>query len=263
MNIFISYDTEDLNTFRIHEIAEYLENKPEIENAYYWDRDSVSDVTIPTFMEQCILDSEIILAISSENSLVSESVNLELDFGILTHKRFIPIFQNIENVRPLIKVYRGVNFNINFDDFLSRLMHTISGERIREYPRRSERTLEVQNLFDRLKRLITRLFNPNTETSYTFTSRLLRSEEMQEYFGITVRQQDYLDDQKVGFIDGLYYIIPNSKTLRIRRETGGEETLLTRNNLIEITEEGIINNLNSFFLVIVDYVRREHNIEIN
>ena len=142
-------------------------------------------------------------------------------------------------------------------------MHIIKGDTSSTLPQRSIQELEIQNLFERLKRLIAKLFNPNIETSFIFTSRLLRSEEMQDYFGITVREQNNLDDQKIYFIDGLYYIIPNSKTLRIRRESGEIETILTRNNLTQLTEEEIFNRLDSFFLDIVNYVREEYNIEIS
>ena len=130
-------------------------------------------------------------------------------------------------------------------------------------PQRSNQVLGVQNLFEKLKKLIIKLFDPNIEIAYIFTSKLLRSEEMQDNFGITVREQDNLEDQNVSFIDGLYYIIPNSKTLTIRRESGEMETLLTRNNLTHLTEEEIINRLNNFFLDVVNYVREEFDIEMS
>ncbi|HDZ16964.1 hypothetical protein LCGC14_1064760 [marine sediment metagenome] len=264
MNVFISYASEDLNPFRIPEIANFLENQPGIQNVYYWDRDNDSTMSIIGYMEQFIQNSEILLAISSPHSLTSTPVKKETDFAEIEDKRIIPIFINIENVRPFLKRHRGVVFNShNFDEFLDNLISIINVDGSTPILQRYSQEFEVQNLFERLKRLIAKLFDPNIEIAYIFTSKLLRSEKMQDYFGIIIRHQDYLDDQKVGFIDGLYYIIPNSKTLRIRRENGIEETLLTRNNLIEITEEGIINHLNGFFLDIVNYVREEHNIEIN
>lgn len=262
MNVFISYASEDFTPFKIPEIASYLENQPEIQNVYYWERDNDSSMTIVEYMEQSILNSDIVLAISSQHSLVSAPVNKETDFAVIEEKMIIPIFQDIENVRAFIRIYRGVKFNSNnFDEFLDDLMHIIKGDTSSTLPQRSIQELEIQNLFERLKRLIAKLFNPNIETSFIFTSRLLRSEEMQDYFGITVREQDNLDDQKVYFIDGLYYIIPNSKTLRIRRESGEIETILTRNNLTQLTEEEITSRLNRFFLDIVNYVKEEFNIE--
>lgn len=141
-------------------------------------------------------------------------------------------------------------------------MSIIKGDDSTATPERFSNELRVQTLFKKLKKLTTKLFNPNIETAYTFTRKLLRSEEMQDYFGIVVRDQEYLEDQKVYFIDGLYYIIPNSKTLRIRRESGEVDTLLTRNNLTLLTEEEINNKLINFFLDIVNYVKEEYDIEI-
>ena len=151
----------------------------------------------------------------------------------------------------------------NFDDFLHNLILIINVDGSSALPQRPSQELEVQNLYEKLKKLITKLFDPNIEIAYIFTSKLLRSEEMQDNFGVTVRERDNLEDQNVSFIDGLYYIIPNSKTLRIRRESGEVETLLTRNNLTQLAGEEITNRLNRFLLDIVNYVREESNIEIS
>ncbi len=264
MNVFVSYASEDLIPFRIPEIANFLENQPEIQNVYYWDRDSDSNMTIIGYMEQFILNSDILLAISSPHSLISTPVNKLTDFAEIEDKRIIPIFLDIENVRPFLKRHRGVVFNgNNFDDFLHNLILIINVDGSSALPQRPSQELEVQNLYEKLKKLITKLFDPNIEIAYIFTSKLLRSEEMQDNFGVTVRERDNLEDQNVSFIDGLYYIIPNSKTLRIRRESGEVETLLTRNNLTQLAGEEITNRLNRFLLDIVNYVREESNIEIS
>ncbi len=222
-------------------------------------------MNIVDYMEQGILDSDTILTVSSPHSLVSTPVKNESTFAIIRgDKKIIPIFKDIAHVRPFLTIFRGVEFNSNnFDGFLGKLMSIITGDTSSILPQRTSQELEVRRLFERLKRLTAKLFNPNSETSYTFTSRLLRSQGMQDNFGITVRDQAYLDDQKVQFIEGTYYIIPNSKTLRIRRDTGEVETLLTRNNLIEIGEEEITNRLKRFFLDIANYVREDSNIEIS
>ena len=70
MKVFISYASEDLNQFKIPEIATYLENQSEIQNVYYWERDNNSNMTIVEYMEQSILNSNVVLAISSPHSLV-------------------------------------------------------------------------------------------------------------------------------------------------------------------------------------------------
>jgi len=264
MNVFISYASEDLIPFRIPEIADFLENQPEIQNAYYWDRDNDSTITIIEYMEQFILNSDILLAISSPHSLISTPIKKETDFAEIEDKRIIPIFLDIENVRPFLKRHRGVVFDSNnFDRFLENLILIINVDGGSALLQRTSQELEVQNLFEKFKKLITKLFDPKIDIAFIFTSKLLRSEEMQDNFGITVREQDNIEDQKVYFVDGLYYIIPNSKTLRIRRESGEIETLLTKNNLSQITKEEITNRINRFLLDIANYVREESNIDIS
>ncbi len=65
MNVFISYASEDFTPFKIPKIASYLENQPEIQNVYYWERDNDSSMTIVEYMEQSILNSDIVLAIKN------------------------------------------------------------------------------------------------------------------------------------------------------------------------------------------------------
>ena len=258
MKIFISYASVDLNLFKVPEIADYLESQDEIERVYYWERDNDSTMTIVQYMEQSILESEIILVISSQRSLESEPVSRETDFAVIKGKRIIPIFQNIADVREFIRQYRGVTFDSNnFDKFLSKLMSIIGGEH-REEPREQESVnQQVQEVFDKFKKLTIKLFKPTSQTGYAFASKLLRSEEMQEFFGISVRDKESLDDQKIYFIDGFYYIIPNSKTLRIKNENGKDETLLTRNNLNQLSDDKKKEILNNFFMNIVRYVKED------
>lgn len=260
MNIFISYASVDLDLFRIPEIANYLESQAEIEKVYYWEHDNDSTMTIVQYMEQSILESDIILVMSSQRSLQSEPVNRETDFAVIKSKRFIPIFQDIADVREFLRQFRGVTFdNNNFDEFLPKLMSIIKGDHREQSKEQESVNLNVQKLFDKFKNLTIKLFKLTSVVGYAFASKLLRSEEMQEFFGITVRDQENLDDQKIYFLDGLYYIIPNSKTLRIKNENGKDETLLTRNNLNQLSDDEKKEILNSFFMDIVSYVKEETN----
>ena len=129
MDVFISYASEDLTQFRVPEIADYLESQPEIQRVYYWERDNDSNKTIVEYMEQSILNSDIILVISSQHSLVSAPVNKETEFAVIKNKRITPIFEDFEHVRDFIRLYRGVEFNSdNFEGFLNILMSIIKGD---------------------------------------------------------------------------------------------------------------------------------------
>ena len=128
LDVFISYASEDLNLFRIPEIAAYLESQPEIQKVYYWERDNDSSQTLVEYMEQSILKSDIILIISSQHSLASAPVKKEIEFAVVKNKRIILIFEDFKNVREFIKVYRGVKFNSShFNDFLNNLISIIKG----------------------------------------------------------------------------------------------------------------------------------------
>lgn len=126
LNVFISYASEDLKLFRIPEIADYLENQPEIKKVYYWDRDNDSSQTIVEYMEESILKSDIILIISSQHSLASAPVKKETEFAVVKDKIIIPIFEDIKNVREFITTNRGVKFDNNhFNEFLIKLKSII------------------------------------------------------------------------------------------------------------------------------------------
>ncbi len=122
IDVFISYASEDLKLFRIPQIADYLENQPEVQRVYYWERDNDSSQTIVEYMERSILKSDIVLVISSQHSSASAPVQKETEFAVIKEKRIIPIFEDIKNVREFIQVYRGVKFNNNnFNEFLKKL----------------------------------------------------------------------------------------------------------------------------------------------
>lgn len=255
MKIFISYASEDLEEFRIHEIANYLEEKGDVEYVFYWDRDNRSNQTIVQYMEEGIQDSKIFIAISSGNSLDSNPVRQETDFAIYMNRQIIPIFKNLNHVRAFIKTHRGLQFQEDdFEDFLEDIYDLISGQEY-ETSMVNQEELLVQELFDKLKRMIYKLFDLEKEYSYNFVRLLLRSEKMQDLFGIEIRDQDNLEDQDIGFMDGLYWIIPNSCTLRYRDRRG--DKILTRNILVNMEQAEIIEKLEPFFNGLKNFVRED------
>lgn len=101
MKLFISYATQDLQSFRISEIVQFLEAQKEIEKAWYWDRDSKDFTSIISYMEFGITNCDVFLAISTQVSYSSAPVNQEIDLAIYSNKILIPVFKNISDVRPL------------------------------------------------------------------------------------------------------------------------------------------------------------------
>ena len=76
MKVFISYASEDLNQFKIPEIATYLENQSEIQNVYYWERDNNSNMTIVEYMEQSILNSDVVSVVSLDTIAAAITINM-------------------------------------------------------------------------------------------------------------------------------------------------------------------------------------------
>ncbi|TKJ25588.1 MAG: hypothetical protein CEE42_07040 [Promethearchaeota archaeon Loki_b31] len=261
MIVFISYANEDLAEFHIPEIVDYLEIQPDIDKVYYWERDNDSSQSILDFMEQKIQLSDVILVISSSYSLKSQPVKTEIDFAYQEGKGIIPIFKNIDEVRPIIKINRGIKFqDDNFQTFLEELYAIIAGKSYTESNLLREKK-KAQKQFDKLKRMINKLFNLRKNNCHKFTVDLLKSEEMQHYFGVEVRDKEYIENQFVGFLDGLYFIIPNSRTLRYNDKMNN--TILTFNTLSSMSEEEIQEKLDIFFKDIVQYVKEEFDLDLD
>ncbi|MHA1647137.1 MAG: toll/interleukin-1 receptor domain-containing protein [Promethearchaeota archaeon] len=99
MNIFISYASSDLLSFRIPDIAVRMENTEKIERVFYWDRDSTAQKSIVKYMEESITASDVILIVCTEASNDSGPVQQETDMAVYLNKRIVPIFQDINDVR--------------------------------------------------------------------------------------------------------------------------------------------------------------------
>ena len=129
MKIFISYATQDLLSFRISEIVQYLEAQKEIEKVWYWDRDSKDFSSIITYMEFGITNCDVFLAMSTKAFFNSAPVNQEIDLAIYSNKKMIPVFENIKDVRPLLRPKTGVKFNSSkFQDFVANLLFILTNE---------------------------------------------------------------------------------------------------------------------------------------
>ena len=256
MKIFISYATEDLIEFKIPQIAQFLEKKEEIEKIFYWERDNDSTQDVVEYMEQSIVNSDILIAVSSPHALNSGPVNKETNFAVYSEKRIIPIFKDFIHVREFVKINRGIYFQeANFQEFLEDLYSLIKGDGINFSDRRYNQD-KVQGLFERFKRMTNKLFNAERDFAIKFTKILLNSEDMQDYFGIEIRDKEYLEDQFVGFMNGLYWIIPNSRTLKYKGKKG--KTLLSFYSMkTEIKEK-----LDKFFFDLLKYVKTEFEIDL-
>ncbi len=105
--IFCSYANEDFKMFEIDEITKYLENKPGINRVFYWGRDSTGSIV--EFMNQKLPTSDSCIFFYSEHTEKSTAVRRERDMAIYHNKHIIPIYKDIEDVPPVIRIETGVN----------------------------------------------------------------------------------------------------------------------------------------------------------
>ncbi|QEE16811.1 TIR domain-containing protein [Promethearchaeum syntrophicum] len=138
MNIFISYASSDLTSFRISDIAIRMENTVEIERVFYWDRDSTAQKSIVKYMEESITVSDVILIVCTEASNESGPVQQETDMAVYLNKRIVPIFQDINDVRLSLRPKRGVKYYTDdFDSFFKELFMVVT-ELLPEIPQEEE-----------------------------------------------------------------------------------------------------------------------------
>ena len=120
---------------------------------------------------------------------------------------------------------------------------------------------DIYNAFDEITDLIIQLYKTESKSSAYFARKIHKSERIQKLFGISIRNPNrpdgYLADEYFYFIDGQYYIIPNSITLRVQNPQGKYDDVISRNS----TTEQILKALKDLFEGIIEYVKKRHKIE--
>ena len=123
-DVFLSYSTIDSDLFRIPEIASRLKKYPEINNVFYWEKNSGQSII--KFMDEKIEQSEVFIQFCSQNSKTSKSVQLERNSAIQLAQqdriRIIPVFLMPSDMPAILTSFLGVECTLNnFDDFIERL----------------------------------------------------------------------------------------------------------------------------------------------
>ncbi len=106
---FVSYATKDSKDFQIKSIAEKLTEYPEIDNVLYWEEDMHDDII--KYMNDNLKKCHLFLLFCSQNSMRSEPVEMEWTAALKLKKKIIPIFNNTEDIPPLLTTKLGVQFN--------------------------------------------------------------------------------------------------------------------------------------------------------
>ena len=108
IKIFFSYSIKDKERFKVHQIAENLEEEQNLSVVYY-DRDAKENII--TYMTNGLRDCDILLLYCSENSEDSDSVIDEWTAAYKNKKKILPIFFEESHIPDLISTRRGVKFN--------------------------------------------------------------------------------------------------------------------------------------------------------
>ncbi len=120
--------------------------------------------------------------------------------------------------------------------------------------------VEIHESFREITDLVIQLYKTESKSSAFFARKILNSEKMSEFFGVYIRNPTRSDgnlaDEYFYFLNGKYFIIPNSRTLRIRNQQGHYEDLLSK----ESPSEEILKVLKEFFEELIDYTNEKYNL---
>jgi len=110
LTVFVSYVTRDAEPFKIKEIANTLNKYERIKKVLYWERDTEDN--IQKYMSDSLNDCDVLLLFCSPNALVSKPVEDEWTAANTMRKPIIPIFNDANDIPPLLKPRNGVRYNI-------------------------------------------------------------------------------------------------------------------------------------------------------
>ncbi|MFX1258374.1 MAG: TIR domain-containing protein [Promethearchaeota archaeon] len=125
ITIFISYATEDSKNYEISKIAKLLNKSyPDIKAVLYWEEYMDDDIYV--YMNDNLALADIILVFCSKNANESDAVRTEWMAAYKMRKKLIPIFENEEEIPPLLTTKLGVRFKPNdLKNFIQELYSLI------------------------------------------------------------------------------------------------------------------------------------------
>jgi hypothetical protein len=108
--------------------VEFLEYQDDIEQVYYWERDTKGGQTFDDYMSTNIGLSDLVIVLFTENTIDSIPVIQEIGMAKAFNKNIMPIFVSVENIFANIKSSRGVRYRQDFRIFCEDLYLKISGK---------------------------------------------------------------------------------------------------------------------------------------
>ncbi|MHA1819132.1 MAG: TIR domain-containing protein, partial [Promethearchaeota archaeon] len=115
LKIFISYATADSQRFKIAQIAKELDKYEEIRAVLFWEENMGDDIY--AYMNDNIGICDVLIVFCSANSKKSEAVRLEWMSAFKLGKKIIPVFDDDDNIPPLLTTKLGLQFPDKDEDF--------------------------------------------------------------------------------------------------------------------------------------------------
>ena len=144
LSIFLSYNTQDSEKFKIKEFAQKLNSYEEIYEVSYCEDNTEDDFI--AYMNECVGKCDIFLLFCSEKSIDSDFVGIEWRAALSLGKIIIPIFTNKKHIPPLLASLIGVTFNENDVESIVEESYQMILKKIKHYLRQESLTEEGESL---------------------------------------------------------------------------------------------------------------------
>ncbi|MHA2051631.1 MAG: TIR domain-containing protein [Promethearchaeota archaeon] len=128
MRIFISHSVEDFNGYRVEDIANFLKNQKKIGHVYFCEMDLSGN--IDKWMKKTVSKSQVLIFISTQNSLKSKDSLFELNLAREKELHLIPIlgvgmqWEDLEELN-LHREFGSTFMPMEFENFCSRVYDLI------------------------------------------------------------------------------------------------------------------------------------------
>ena len=109
LKVFISYATADSKRFQIAKFAAKLLEYQGVGDVLYWEKDAHDDIF--KYMNDNLGSCDVLIIFCSPDAMGSESVEMEWMAAIKLKKLVIPVFENDQDIPPLLTTKIGVLFD--------------------------------------------------------------------------------------------------------------------------------------------------------
>jgi hypothetical protein len=136
LKIFISHSVEDFNSYRIEDIANFLKIQKKIGHVYFCEADLIGN--IDKWMKKSIHRSQVLVFISTQNSLKSRDSRFELNLARENELHVIPIlgveldWEDLEELnlhREFGSTFTPMDFEKFCDDLYQLIIKLIKGKK--------------------------------------------------------------------------------------------------------------------------------------